>query len=199
MSTPMSTPTPMSTLPLDPMDLFEPLRDGVEVINDTEQIEVTLGVDVKPQHESGQTTRYEIQVDNNRDESLDGTVVRATIPLSTTFQSETIFAASAGTVAQQQGQYWELPDGGGPCPDGYPGGNICLYRIGTLTANTEALSLFLNVQPDDALTNQSTNDLQVMFAAADVVQRQIIQVSLIPPQRLSSPNEYLYYLPVIQR
>jgi len=57
----------------------------------------------------------------------------------------------------------------------------------------------LNVQPDDALTNQSTNDLQVMFAAADVVQRQIIQVSLIPPQRLSSPNEYLYYLPVIQR
>jgi len=205
-ATATSIPTSTPNLPTDPAELFSPAVTP-EIIDKSSEAGVTIdGKSAIASYRVGEVTNYEIEVENQQAGQLEGTIVKVTIPLSTTFQGNEN-ESSQGAIAafaQDSGPGWELPDGSGLCPEGYPGGKVCLFRLGKFSPG-DVWSRSFNVLPNDSIAGQSTSNITVDFAAAELENERLIRITTTQPvanirdQELEVSRDYRLYLPVIQR
>ena len=167
--------------------------------------DVSLDIDTQAQASTpGEIASFVIDYENKGDEILEGTVVKATVPESSLFSStdsglDGINAAGASASLPDSGpvfgQYWELPDGGGPCPEGHPAGETCVFRLGTLSA-AEKGQLRFNVMADETLQNETTLVLDATLRAADLNNNRLIDLGESSVKGETKSIKELY-LPVI--
>jgi len=190
----------------DPLELFDPDRPEPTVITAEFEAEVAFAVEKETvTTELGEVASFVIDYENNSTESLEGTVVTAIVPESSTFRSTDSGFNSSSNLQERRGgvsdggpiatQYWELPDGSGPCPDGHPAGEICIFRVGALP-QAESGSLRFNVVADANLESDTSLTLDVGLRAADLTNHRLIDLSDSNVQGTTNSTNDVY-LPVI--